>query len=182
MTHDLNCLQRHMTSSPAAPVVSTPRGSHFAGAFFLRGLWTHSFTPCSRILLEKLIFAQPWIKFVPFIETDCPIPCPQKQATVPYTGDVKVNVTPLCLIMHYAMKTYGGMEILLHAFLTLVPDWFGRSVSLPHLLLYFRGKSPGTHWVGGWGGGGSAGLVIVKKKISCPCRNGSQIPWSSSRS
>jgi hypothetical protein len=34
---------------------------------------------------------------------------------------VKVELS-LCLIKHYAMKTYWGEEVKLHAFLTSAPD------------------------------------------------------------
>jgi hypothetical protein len=32
------------------------------------------------------------------------------------------------------------------------------------------GKSPGTHWIGGWVGTRARLDAVVKKKIPCPCR------------
>jgi hypothetical protein len=45
------------------------------------------------------------------------------------------------------MKTYGGMDVLLHIFLMSALDRGLWSASHP-LLLYPWGKGPGTHWIG----------------------------------
>jgi hypothetical protein len=61
---------------------------------------------------------------------------------------VKVKLS-LCLTKHHAMKTYLGVEVKLHAFLTSALDAGERSASRPGLFT-LRVKAPGTHWIGDW--------------------------------
>jgi hypothetical protein len=68
------------------------------------------------------------------------------------------------------MKTYWGMEIYLHAFLTSALDggewWASRPVRFTP-----KKRALGTHWIGGWADP-SAGLdAVVKRKIPSPCRD-----------
>jgi hypothetical protein len=53
--------------------------------------------------------------------------------------EVKVNLS-LCLIKYHAMKTYGGEEVYLHAFLTPAPDWLSGQLHTPAALN--SGKNP----------------------------------------
>jgi hypothetical protein len=71
----------------------------------------------------------------------------------------------LCLIEHIAMKTYGGVEVL------VCDARWKWGVSFASLLSYPQGeRAPGTHWVGGWVGP-RAGLDAVKgeRKNFCSC-------------
>jgi hypothetical protein len=67
------------------------------------------------------------------------------------------------------MKMYGGVEIQLHAFLTLALDGSVWSVSCPG---YFtpRERASSTHWIGGWVGTRTGLDMVVKKKNPCPCQ------------
>jgi hypothetical protein len=49
------------------------------------------------------------------------------------------------------MKSYGGVEMQLHAFLTLVLDGGEWSASRPGRFTR-RERASDTHWIGGWGG------------------------------
>jgi hypothetical protein len=56
---------------------------------------------------------------------------------------VKVKVKlPLCLIKHFIIKTYGGVEVE-HAFLASALDGGEKPAERP---LYPQEKNPGTHW------------------------------------
>jgi hypothetical protein len=67
------------------------------------------------------------------------------------------------VLKHYTMKTYVGVEVLLHTFLTFTLDGSQWSASQSgHFNL--RGKS---HWRGGWVGH-TADLNAVAKE-ECPC-------------
>jgi hypothetical protein len=55
----------------------------------------------------------------------------------------------MCLTKHHAMKTYWGMEVKLHAFLTSALDGGEWSASRPASYTP-RERVPGTHWIGGW--------------------------------
>jgi hypothetical protein len=59
-----------------------------------------------------------------------------------------VKLSP-CLTKHHATKTYGWMEIQLHAFLTLALDGDEWLASQPGRLNP-RERAPGAHWIGGW--------------------------------
>jgi hypothetical protein len=65
------------------------------------------------------------------------------------------------------MKTYGGVEKKLHAFLNQV-----------NCQVYIRENSPGTHWIGRWVGFNVGLVALVKRKI--PVRY--QAPRSPARS
>jgi hypothetical protein len=55
----------------------------------------------------------------------------------------------LCLTKYYVMKTYGGVEVKLHAFLTSVLDGGEWSASRPGRFIP-RERSPGSRWIGSW--------------------------------
>jgi hypothetical protein len=59
------------------------------------------------------------------------------------------------------MKTYGGVDVQIHVFLTsvLVGEWSASRTGR----FTPRGKSPGTHWIGGWVDH-RAGLDDVEKR------------------
>jgi hypothetical protein len=68
------------------------------------------------------------------------------------------------------MKTYGGVEVQLHAFLT--SPLHGGEWSASHICHFTpEERDPGTHMIGGWVGP-RAGLdaVVKRKKNPCPCR------------
>jgi hypothetical protein len=70
-------------------------------------------------------------------------------------------------IKHYAVKTYGGVDVNIHVFM---PSALGRgewSVSRRGRFTP-RERTPGTHWIGGWVCP-RAGLNAVKRRIFCPC-------------
>jgi hypothetical protein len=46
------------------------------------------------------------------------------------------------------MKAYEGVDVQIHVFLDLGTSWWVASYTLRPL--YPLGKSPGTHWIGGW--------------------------------
>jgi hypothetical protein len=52
----------------------------------------------------------------------------------------------LCFIKHHAKKTYGGIQVQLHAFSALALDGDECQVYAPAAL--FRRNSPYTHWQG----------------------------------
>jgi hypothetical protein len=62
------------------------------------------------------------------------------------------------------MKTYVGVEVHLHAFLTSPPDAGEWSASQAGRFTP-RERAPGTHWIGGWVGP-RAGLDAVAKTES----------------
>jgi hypothetical protein len=53
--------------------------------------------------------------------------------------------------MHYAIKTYGGVDVDIHIFWTLAivgGEWSGS-----RRCRFTPGeRAPGTHWIGGWVG------------------------------
>jgi hypothetical protein len=67
------------------------------------------------------------------------------------------------------MKTYWGVEVYLHAFLTSALDGGEWSTSRPGLFNP-REKEPDTHWIGGWVGPRAVLDVVVKRKIPNPRR------------
>jgi hypothetical protein len=61
--------------------------------------------------------------------------------------------------VQHAMKTYGGVEVHLHAFLTSTlegDEWWTWQPG------HF---TPGTHWIGGWEGSRVGLDVVTKKKV-----------------
>jgi hypothetical protein len=64
------------------------------------------------------------------IRTRDPILClrPRGLCDWPKIDSKKVKLS-LCLIKHYAMKAYGGVDVWIHIFLN---------------------SAPGTHWIGDW--------------------------------
>jgi len=61
---------------------------------------------------------------------------------------VKVRLS-LCLSEHHAIKTHWGVDVWLHAFLTLALDggeWLASSSGL----FTTNERDSGTHWIGGW--------------------------------
>jgi hypothetical protein len=65
------------------------------------------------------------------------------------------------------MQIDGGVEVYIHAFLTLELDGDGWLAS--RLGRFSPGKNPGTHWIGGWVDP-RAGLDVVAKRKVLPCR------------
>jgi hypothetical protein len=51
--------------------------------------------------------------------------------------------------MHYAMKTYAGVNVKIHVFFTSALVGGDLSVSRPSHLIP-RKRAPGTDWTGGW--------------------------------
>jgi hypothetical protein len=64
------------------------------------------------------------------------------------------------------MKTYWGVEVQLHAFFDLYTRW--RWVVFTSRPLYSQGKTPGTHWTGGWVDPRADLDTVSKRKISSP--------------
>jgi hypothetical protein len=67
--------------------------------------------------------------------------------------DIKLK---LSLIKHYAMKTYGGVDVYIHVILTSALLGGECTASDPGRF------TPGTHWMGGWLGP-RAGLDEMEK-------------------
>jgi hypothetical protein len=67
------------------------------------------------------------------------------------------------------MKTYWGVEVWLHAFLTSALDGGERSASRPDRFTP-RERAAGTHWIGGWVGPRAFLDAVVKRKIPSPHR------------
>jgi hypothetical protein len=77
----------------------------------------------------------------------------------------KIVNCPCALSQHHAMKAYWGVEVQLHAFLTLALNGGEWSASRPGRFTP-RERAPGTHWIGGWVGP-KAGLdAVLKRKLS----------------
>jgi hypothetical protein len=76
----------------------------------------------------------------------------------------------MCTTKHHAIKTYGGVEVQLHAFTSALGggEW---SASPPE-------KDSGAHWTGGWVGP-RTGLDMKAKRKKSPAPAGIE-PWSSS--
>jgi hypothetical protein len=73
----------------------------------------------------------------------------------------------LCLTKYHAMKTIGGVEVQLHAFLTSALD--GGEWSASHPGCFTPGeRAPGTHCIGGGVGSRAILDMVVKKKIPSP--------------
>jgi hypothetical protein len=87
-----------------------------------------------------------------------------------------VNLS-LCLTKHYAIKTYWGVEVQLHAFLTSAIDGGVWSASHPGRFTP-KERAPCTHWIGGLGP--RAGVdTVAKKKFPAPVGNRTLEPRSS---
>jgi hypothetical protein len=67
------------------------------------------------------------------------------------------------------MKTYWGVELWLHAFLTSALDGGEWSASRPGRFTT-RERAPGTHWIGGWVGLRAVLDTVVKRKFPRPRR------------
>jgi len=61
-------------------------------------------------------------------------------------GKVKVKLS-LCLTKHHAIRTYWGVEVQIHAFLTSAQNGGEWSTSRPGRITP-RQRAPGTHWIG----------------------------------
>jgi hypothetical protein len=79
--------------------------------------------------------------------------------------NVKAKLS-LCLIKHYAMKAYGGVEVYIHVFLTSALVGGEWSASRPCRFTPGE-RDPGTHWIGGWVGP-KAGLDDVERRKISP--------------
>jgi hypothetical protein len=86
------------------------------------------------------------------------------------TVNVKLS---LCLTKHHTVKTYDGVLIQLHAFLTLVLDGSEWLASGPDR------STPDTHYKGGWVGPRNGLNPMTKRKIPYLSLPGI-VPWSSS--
>jgi hypothetical protein len=76
---------------------------------------------------------------------------------------VKVKLS-LCLTKHRAMKTYWGVEVLLHVFLT--SGLYGGEWSASRSGRFTpRERAHGTRWTGGWVGPRAGLDTVVKRKI-----------------
>jgi hypothetical protein len=60
--------------------------------------------------------------------------------------NIKDKVVPV--IKHYAMKAYGGVDVLIHIFLTSALAGGEWSASRP--CHFIPEEDPRTHWIGGW--------------------------------
>jgi hypothetical protein len=67
------------------------------------------------------------------------------------------------------MKTYWGVEVQLHSFLTSALDGGEWSASRPGRFKP-KERAPGTHWIGGWVGPRAVMYEVVKRKIPSPRR------------
>jgi hypothetical protein len=67
------------------------------------------------------------------------------------------------------MKTYWGVEVWLHAFLTSALDGDERSASRPGRFTPTE-RAPGNHWIGGRVGSGAVLDAVVRRKIPRPRR------------
>jgi len=72
------------------------------------------------------------------------------------------------------MKTYGRVEVYLHAFLTSAPDGGEWLASGPGRFTP-RGRATGTHCVRCWVGPRADLDAVVSREISLPCLEGSKI-------
>jgi hypothetical protein len=81
---------------------------------------------------------------------------------------VKVSLS-LCLTKHHTIKTYRGVEVQLHAFLTSALDageWWSSGTGR-----FTPGKGAhGSHWIGPWVGSGTGLDAVTKRKYPCVCR------------
>jgi hypothetical protein len=76
-------------------------------------------------------------------------------------GEIRKAKLSLCITKHYAMKTYGGVDIETHVFLTSALVGSGWSASRPSRLTP-REKAPCAHSIEGWVGP-RAGLDDMEK-------------------
>jgi hypothetical protein len=61
----------------------------------------------------------------------------------------KCTVFVIGKVKHYAMKTYGGVDVYTHVFLTLA--LVGGEWSASHPRRFTPGeRAPATYWIGGW--------------------------------
>jgi hypothetical protein len=65
------------------------------------------------------------------------------------------------------MKTYWGVEVYLHAFLTSALDG-GEWSALCSCRFTPRERAPGTHWIGGWAGPRAGLDAAVREKFPAP--------------
>jgi hypothetical protein len=89
--------------------------------------------------------------------------CPKEWPSPSFRLPIKVKLS-LCLTnwaLHHE-GIWGGSGCIGPHFPGLGTSWRW-VVSFTRLLLYPRGKSPGTHWIGGWVGP-RASLVYVEKR------------------
>jgi hypothetical protein len=79
------------------------------------------------------------------------------------------------------MKAYGGLDVQIHIYLDHCTSW-SLVVSFTARPLYPRGKSPDTHWIGGWVDPRASLDDVEKRKfltlpglklrpLSCPARS-----------
>jgi hypothetical protein len=73
----------------------------------------------------------------------------------------------LCLTKHHAVKTYVGMEVWLHPFLTSALDGDEWSASRPRHFTCGE-RAPGAYRIGGWVGPRASLDAEAKRKKSVP--------------
>ena len=82
---------------------------------------------------------------------------------------IKVNLF-LCLIKYQAMKIYGGVKVLIHAFLTLALD--GREWSTLSLSCFTPAEGEAdTHCIEGWVSPRASMDMVENTKISASVGN-----------
>jgi hypothetical protein len=72
------------------------------------------------------------------------------------------------------MKTYWGVEVYLHTFLTSALDGGEWSASHPGRFTP-RERAPCAHWIGGWVGSRTVLDAVAKRKIPSPRRESKPI-------
>jgi hypothetical protein len=76
----------------------------------------------------------------------------------------------LVRVLHHATKTYGGVEVWLHAFLTSALD-LGEWSASRHCRFTPRERTRGTDWIGGWVGPRVGLAAAANGIISVPAGN-----------
>jgi hypothetical protein len=84
----------------------------------------------------------------------------------------------LCFTKHHAIKTHEGVEVQIHALLTLELDGREWSVSRPGRFTLGKG-TPETHWTGGWLDPTASLDVVENRDKSLPCPSGIEPPQCS---
>jgi hypothetical protein len=81
----------------------------------------------------------------------------------------------LCLTKHHAVKTYWGVEVQRHTFLTAALEGDEWSDSRPGRFTPGE-RVPSSHWIGSWGGTRAGLDGVVKRQIPSPRRESTPPP------